>query len=284
MSWSPNDLVTDADLAAYERRILTQFNVTDWQALRQKALEDWLFPLMESAGFNPQRFRTRFIPKAVQSYTSSAFTDRTSAAQDADGINLATVLAASTDYLYIGHDAPFRGVSVRMLEAVNSASVTATWETWADAWEPVTATVVDQTVVGTKPFARGGAVTWTVPEGLVARSVNSVGPYYWARVKVSATPTGAAIGPLLVIRRSRLAAAVTFRTLALIFREAPIAQDGPWTDRAVWYEQEAERSWLRVADQIGGEFDTDADDAVSSTEAGQTAAEVNSGGWRFERG
>lgn len=282
MSWAPNDLVTDADLQAYERRVLSQFNALEWQALRQKALEDWLFPLMEAAGFNPQRFRTRFVAKAVQSYTSSAYVDRTAASQTADGLNLATILAASTDYLYIGHDAPFRGVSVRMLDAVNSATVTATWSAWADTWQ--TLGVTDGTLVGVKPFAQGGAVTWAVPEGLVSRSVNSVGPYFWARVSASAAPTGATAGPLLVIRRSRLCAAVTLRTLALIFREAPIAQDGPWTEKAIWYEQEAERAWLRVVGSIGGEFDTDASDAVSPTEATQTAESVSGGGWSFERG
>ena len=48
MSWHPSDLVTDADLLAYEPRILTQFGVTDWTAVRAKALEDWLLPLLRA--------------------------------------------------------------------------------------------------------------------------------------------------------------------------------------------------------------------------------------------
>jgi hypothetical protein len=283
VSWAPNDLVTDADLVAYESQILTQFDRSDWKVRRAKAIEDWLFPLLEASGFAPQRFRTRFIPEAVLGSTSSVFTDRTSASQTQDGIDLAATLAASSDALYLGSVAPFRGVSVRMHDGVNTVAGTATWDAWADTWQALGG-ITDATKVDSKCFGRGGAVTWTLPETLVRRSVNAVGPFYWARVRLSAAPTGATIGPVLVIRRSRLCAAVTLRTLALIFKEAPTSLDGPWADKAVWYEAEADKAWLRAADKIGGEFDTDNDDAISATEADQTAAEVNSGGWRWERG
>lgn len=283
MSWMPNDLVTDKDLEGYERTLLTQFGATDWQARRKKALEDWLFPLLEATGFDPQRFRTRFVPQSVMGYTSSAYSDKGTAATTVDGLDLAAILAASTDYLYIGSSVPFRGVSIRMADAVSSATGTASWTVWADAWKRPD-DLVDQTLVGAKAFGRGGAVTWTMPEQVVARSVNSVGPYYWARVSASAAPTSALAGPLLVIRRSRLCAAVTLRTLALIFREAPTGQEGPWDAKAQWYEQEAERAWLRVVDHIGGEFDSDQSDAISSTESQQTAAAVSGGGWQWERG
>ena len=59
MSWHPNDLLTDQDLVAYERDILTRFNVTDWQARREKVLEDWLWPQLRANGFAAERFRTR---------------------------------------------------------------------------------------------------------------------------------------------------------------------------------------------------------------------------------
>ena len=47
--------------------------------------------------------------------------------------------------------------------------------------------------------------------------------------------------------------------------------------------EEAERAWLRVAGQIGPEFDTDGDDTIGDTERGQTAEDVNGGGWTMER-
>lgn len=283
MSWHPNDLLTDADLRAYEEHILTQFDRADWRARRQKALEDWLFPLLEASGFDPQRFRTRFAPRAVLASTSSVWSDVTADAQAEDGIDVSTVLAAPTDGLYVGFDAPFRGVSVRMLDAVNAAPAAAAVSVWADAWTPAES-FANSTHVGMASFARGGAMTWAVPESVVQRSLSTVGPLYWARVRLSATPTaGTSVGPIWVIRRSRLCACVTFRTLALIFREAPISQEGPWAAKAEWYEREAERAWLRAADHIGGEFDTDGDDAISPAEAAQTADAVSGGGWGVER-
>jgi len=284
MSWSPNDLVSDADLTAYERKILTQFGAADWQARRQKALEDWLFPLLESRGFLPQRLRTRFEVDHVLGVTSAVSTDRTAAAKTEGGINLATVLAASSDALYVGASQPFRGLSVRMQDSVNAVTSTLSVAAWADAWTAVTG-LANGTVSSGKPFARGGAITWTVPEGWVERSLQGVGPYFWVKVALSATMTaGTVVGPLSVIRRSRLCAPAALRTLALIYREAPTAQDGPWEQKAAWYEEEADKAFARVAEHIGGEFDTDADDVVEEAEQDQTAAEVSGGGWSWERG
>jgi hypothetical protein len=283
MSWHPNDLVTDADLTAYERTVLTQFDQVDWRDRREKALEDWLFPMLEGRGFVPHRLRTRFEPVSVLGYTSSAYTDRTTAANTEDGITLSAVLAASSDYLYVGSDLPFRGLSVRMHDNVNAASGALTLNVWADGWV-VPENPQNDTMSGAISFAKGGALTWTNPDGLVGRSVNSTGPYFWARLALSSAPTsGTKIGPVFVIRRSRLCAAVTLRTLALIFREAPTQQDGPWTEKAEWYERQANEAFLRVADQIGGEFDTDGSDAIDEAEQEQTALEVTGGGWTLDR-
>jgi hypothetical protein len=80
MSWHPNDLVSDADLLAYEQTILTQFGQYEWEAKRKKALEDWLFPSLAAAGFDPYRLRTRYQAAQVWGYTSSAYTDYNTAA------------------------------------------------------------------------------------------------------------------------------------------------------------------------------------------------------------
>lgn len=283
MSWAPNDLVTDVDLKGYESTILTQFAVPDWQERRQKAIEDWLFPLLESAGFTPPRLRTRHTPVSAFGYTSASFTDKTSAAGTDNGLVLSTILAASTDYLYLGFKEPFRGLSVRMLDNVNAAANVLGVQLWADGWV-TPAGVINETKVGSACFGKGGAITWRMPDAVVTRSVSTSGALYWARLLLSAAPTsGTAIGPVSVIRRSRLCAAVTLRTLSLIFREAPSQQDGPWEAKADWYEKEAERAWLRVAGQIGPEFDTDGDDTIGDTERGQTAEDVNGGGWTMER-
>ena len=114
MSWAPQDLVTDADLVAYDSRILTQFGRVDWADRRTKAIEDWLWPQLRVANFDPERFRTRYTPDAV--LYGAGLTDVTGAATSAttDDLNLATIFSSGTAYLYVGSARPFRGISVRV--------------------------------------------------------------------------------------------------------------------------------------------------------------------------
>jgi hypothetical protein len=286
MSWFPSDLVSDTDLSAYERTILSQFGVSDWQAKRQKALEDWLFPLLASQGLVPERLRTRYTPTEVYGYTSGSFTDYTTAAknQASDDLPLATILASGTDYLYIGSEFQFRGLSLRMLETVSAQASTLTVGLWRDAWIAVTATNGTAATAGV-PFSRGGAITWTLPEDWVVRPVNNSAHRYWARLSVSAAPTAlTAAGQLSVIRRSALCAPATFRTLYHIFHESRTSQDGPWAEKAETYRQLADEAWQRALPLIGREFDTDpVDDVVDPDEATRTTDDVSGGGWRWER-
>ena len=285
-SFYPNDLVADTDLRAYESQILTGFNVTSWADKRRRALEDWLAPILAGRGFDLFRLRTRFEPEAVFGLTSSTYTDVLAAAMstDADDVDLAAVWATpSTDALYVGSSQLFRGLSLRLLEAVSSVASVLTVQYWADAWTPLVITDGTAKVAGNTCSA-GGAITWALPMDWVARTVNSTGPYYWVKVTVSATPTGAKAGQIGVIRRSVLSAPATLRTLLLIMREAPTGANGPWDDKATWYETEADAALQRALPLVGGEYDTDASDQVSATEATQTDSEVGAGPWRMERG
>lgn len=93
MSWHPQDLVSDTDLTDYEADILTRFGQSSWLAKRTKALEDWLFPILKNAGFNPHRLLTRTECTKVFGYTSAAYSDVTSATRDTteDDVNLAKI-------------------------------------------------------------------------------------------------------------------------------------------------------------------------------------------------
>jgi hypothetical protein len=273
MSWAPNDLLTDADLLAYERDILTRFNVADWRDRRTKTLEDWLWPQLRTNGFAPERFRTRFTPHVAFGFTSSVYTDVTAAVTNttADDLNLATTLAASSDALVIGSDRQFRGVSVRMLDAVSAVENALTVEFWMDGWRTLPA--LDTTAVGGASFARGGSITWRVPDEWVLRTLGAnTTPYYYARLRLSAAPTSAKAGQISVIRRSVLCGPVAYRTLAMIFREAPMAQDGPWADKATFYETEAALALQRAYALVGGEFDADtpSDDVLDRDDEAQT--------------
>ena len=134
-----------------------------------------------------------------------------------------------------------------------------------------------------RTLSAGGSVSWLLPYDWSARSVNGSDRLYWARITVSATPTGAQAGQIGVIRSSALRAPATFRTLELIFREAPAGEDGPWTAKATYYAEQADVALQRALSIIGGEFDTDNSDQISETEAAQTPEEVGGGPWVLER-
>ncbi len=290
MSWHPADLVSDVDLSDYEAAILTNFGQSSWQPRRTKALEDWLFPILKANNLDPYRLRTRFEWDNVQGYTASAYADLTSASQSTtdDDLDLAAVLATpSTDALYLGSTQPFRGVFVRMLESVSAVSGALTVKYWDGTWKALSVTDGTAQTTG-KPFSGGGSITWVLPVDWMTRSVNGSDPLYFVKITVSATPTGALAGQLGAIRSSALRAPAVFRTLQLIFQEAPTGLDGPWGKKAEFYRQEAEAALQRALAIVGGEFETDdpPTDLISATEAAQTTAEASgeTGGFRWERG
>lgn len=289
MSFHPADLVADADLRDYEEAILSSFGQSTWHGKRTKALEDWLFPILKANGFNPYRLRTRGEADKAFSYISSAYADVTTAIQEStdDDLNLASVFATPNgNALFIGSKQPFRGVFARMLEAVSSAAGVLSAAYWNGNWENLL--ITDGTIqTAGKTLSGGGSVTWLLPADWMTRIVNASDALYWVKLTVSAVPTSAKAGQIGVIRASVLRAPATFRTLQLIMAEARTGADGPWREKAEFYKDEADQALQRALQICGGEFDTDANDLISETEAGQTVAEVTGmggGGVALERG
>jgi hypothetical protein len=286
-TWHPTDLVTDDDLLAYEATILSQFGQDSWLAKRTRALEDWLFPVLRGAGFDPHRLRTRFDADAVVGFTGAAYSDLTAASQSAtaDDVDLAAVFATpATDALYVGSAAPFRGLSLALLDAVSSVAGELAVTYWAGSWK--TLPRYDGTVATSgKTLSGGGSIVWDAPHDWATRTLSTFPARYWVKVTVSATPTGAKARQVAVVRASSLRAPLVFRTLELIMREAPTSSDGPWRDKAEYYAAQADQALQRALPLVGGEFDTDASDQVSEAEAAQTSAEASgTGGWHLERG
>ena len=286
MSWHPDDLLVDADLAAYETGVLTRFGREDFASLRTKAFEDWLFPALRERGFDPYQLRTRYECDAVYGYTGATYTDKTGAAASTstDDVSLAGIFATpGTDYLYIGSTQPFRGVFLGLRDSASSASGTLTVEYWNGAWD---ALVIDDRTRRTqgKTLSAGGSVTWAQPTDWAGRTVNGSATSYWVRLSVSATPTGATASQIGVIRSSVFRGPLTFWTLQSIFQDALTGTDGPWTDKAQHYERRADAALERALAICGGEFDTDASELVSSDEASQTPEEAGGGPWVLERG
>jgi hypothetical protein len=283
-SWHPSDLVSDVDLLDYERAILSQFGAESWQGRRTKALEDWLFPILKGQGLDPFRLRTRAQADTVFSYISSTYADITGATQDeteAD-VDLAAAFATvGTDVLFLGSVKPFRGAFFRILEDVSTVASILSVAYWGGSWAGVPVNDETRKTAG-KTFSGGGSVTWTLPVDWTTRTINGSAARYWVKLTVSVTPTGAKATQIGVVRSSALRAPVTFRTLALIFREAPTGSDGPWQEKAEYYQAEADAALQRALPIVGGEFDTDDDDLIDSDEDDQTLEEVG-GGWKMER-
>ncbi len=284
MSWHLSDLLEDSDLEAYEQDVLTRFGTDTWQARRTKALEDWLFPILRGRGFDPYALRTRYEPEKVYGFTANTYSDVTSKAQDgsADDLDLAGVFATpANDALYIGSTRPFRGLFLRLLDAVSSAAGTMSVAYWSGTWE--TLAINDRTKANNKAFGQGGSVTWTLPVDWATRKVNDSDQLYWVKVTTSATPTSATASQIGTIRASCLRAPVTFRTLQLIFQEAPTSADGPWATKAEFYKDEADLALQRALAIVGGEFDTDASDLVSQAETEQTPETAGGHAHAWER-
>jgi hypothetical protein len=285
MSWHPNDLVSDVDLVDYEASILSQFGQTSWQGKRTKALEDWLFPILKGRGFDPHKLRTRADVDQAFGFTGSAYTDVTGVTRDTtdDDLNLATVFTTvGTDALYLGSSAPFRGLFIRMLDAVSSAAGVLSVAYWNGNWEPLL--IADGTTqTAGKTLSAGGSVTWLLPVDWMTRAINGSARWYWVKVTVSATPTSAKASQIGVIRASCLRAPATFRTLQLIMAEAPTSQEGPWRDKYQFYQTEADTALQRALQICGAEFDTDQSDQISQTEAAQTPEEAGGVPWSLER-
>jgi hypothetical protein len=184
--------------------------------------------------------------------------------------------------LLVGSTKPFRGVSLRVLDAVSAVAGTMTVQYWADRWTPLT--VSNDTIRNGVLFARGGSISWRVPSDWVTRPISTSARRYFVKLTVSATPTSATAGQIGVIRRSSLCAPAAFRALMLIMREAKTGSDGPWRDKALEYEKEANAALERSLQIVSGEFDTDETDQVSQDETEQTRAEVAYGPFRMERG
>lgn len=286
-SFHPLDLVADADLLAYEGQLVSRFGAV-FDAKRTKALEDWLFPILKTNGFDPYRLITRAEVTAAFGYTSSAYSDQTSACQDdtADDLDLAAVFATpGSDALYLGSNQPFRGLFVRMLDTVSAVSGTLSVAYFNGVWKSLA--LADGTCKASgKPFSGGGSVTWTLPTDWQRRKLNGSGPSYWVKVTTTATPTSAKAGQLGVIRASVLRAPATYRTLELIFEDAKTSTDGPWEQKAEYYRGQAEPALQRALQLCGGEFDTDDSDLIDSTEETQTSAQASGrgGGLVLERG
>jgi hypothetical protein len=114
-------------------------------------------------------------------YDGSAYTDHTTEADSLAGTPF-NLLEDSGDYVYFGKSTKFQEIYID-LDTVGSYT-TVEWEYWnGSTWTSLT-------VAGAgKDLDADGKVNWTVPTTWATTTVNSVGPYYWVRVKCASVTT-----------------------------------------------------------------------------------------------
>lgn len=146
-------------------------------------------------GTTPQnvivRARNGGIVNAVIQDDNGAFTDYTDAARESEGTDDVTFLPSSPatdDACYIGGIEQFAKITFLITTA--GTTYVGTWEYWdGDSWEALFFTD------GTNGFQITGtnSLTFTVPSNWDTTTINSQGPYYYVRFRVT---TGGGSGPV----------------------------------------------------------------------------------------
>jgi hypothetical protein len=115
-----------------------------------------------------------------------SYTDETTAANSStvDDMTLTPVTPALGDAYFWGHAEQAAGVQIEISSASTDTSQVIAWEYWnGTVWASLSG-VVD----GTNSFQNSGLrlVTWTIPGDWATSTINSQGPYYFFRARVSA--------------------------------------------------------------------------------------------------
>ncbi len=118
-------------------------------------------------------------------------TDETIEANDSVANNmtlLPVVPEGSEDKYYFGHTEQFSQLALEVGTG-STGIITLIWEYWdGDSWEALS-DIVD----GTSRFEQSGIVSWTIPGDWATETINSQGPYYYVRGRISSvsSPTQA---------------------------------------------------------------------------------------------
>ena len=124
---------------------------------------------------------------AIAEDSGTGFTDETSEASSnatADMILLPTAGTAVNDAYYFGHNDQFAQLKLDVSTAFAGTSLTIVWEYWnGSSWASLTG-VTDGTngLLNTGP----NVVSFTIPGGWATTTVNSQGPLYYVRFRVTA--------------------------------------------------------------------------------------------------
>ena len=142
-----------------------------------------------------------------------AFTDETTDANDAgaDDVQLLPVAPASDDAFYVGYSTPFKEVEIAMGVAATDGAVT--WEYYnGSAWVALSG-VTDNTDSFKAVAGSTYSLLFTEPSDWAATTVNSQGPFFYVRARVTTVGTSQAQADQMWIATRAIAVAEPIRGL-----------------------------------------------------------------------
>lgn len=139
------------------------------------------------------RARQQGLPNAAIADDGGVFTDETTEANSAttNDMTIFPATVAVNDAYYFGHSEQFTRLKVDVSTAITGILVVV-WEYWdGGAW-----VVLTELVDGTSMWTNVGenTVSYTLPGDWATTTVNSQGPYYFVRTRLSSVASGT--GPL----------------------------------------------------------------------------------------
>jgi hypothetical protein len=263
---SPAELVTDLDLIALDRDVLTGFGVDAIRDKRRAAVLGWLWPRLESAGYDPRRHRARREPVAVVSSTAAGVVDETDALRTWDGPGVVASETVGAGALYVGTDhGPPRGLFVDVADQPNSTAGVFDVAYWSGDWSPLT--VSDGTIaVNSVSLGRTGYLLWPTPDNWIDRPLSG-SIAYWVRLRlVGGTGAPARLRHVSVLVQSRLTFPAAQYTLSLLYAESGAGTRGRWAERAQALADLAQRQLDLVLPHVRAEFDVDESGALGVTD------------------
>lgn len=122
-------------------------------------------------------------------YDGSAYTDVTTQAASEGGTDF-TLLEDTSDYVYIGDTATFKGIDIDLKTKGSNNTMKVEYSQGAGSWGTLQ-TGSDSLIDETNNLIRDGTITYSVPTDWTTDTVNA-NSRYWIRISTTTTPTTAA--------------------------------------------------------------------------------------------
>jgi hypothetical protein len=277
--WAALTLVTDAELGAIEPQAVATaapWGARTWSKARAEAKRELKILIETSFGRTVKNPADHVLdvhrPDYAFSLVGGTYADVTSAASDDTEADLAltTVLASTSNRLYLGADYQFEGLFALLTGTRNAVARTLTVK-YHGPQGLTDLEAVDGTAVAGATFGQSGRVTWGIPADWQRQRLGSVADdYFWIELSTDGALTaGVTAAQLLAVRApdglKRVAALLSlYYVLNGLERQAGKPKD--WQEKATGYREEAIALFQLLKEQGGIPLDTNRDDVIEPAE------------------